>query len=193
MEAKAAAEDSSLLSEHLASRGGTPDQSKHISYTHSPDQASLHEEVSAGESVLPAALSENDTTHQKEVSGAAHQPTISDAASVTPLSRAVLNGDLEAVQDLLDRGADHTSQDSYGRTSLHLAVEDGNEKLVWLLASHKKGVALEIRDDYGLTALYLAVRLVEQRGENYDRIAQLLLEKGANQAKENLSSISSPS
>ena len=62
-----------------------------------------------------------------------------------------LQGDLELVRLLLDRGADVNRQDGDGFTALTIAAEEGHWDVVRLLAS--RGADIDHRDATGLSAL----------------------------------------
>jgi ankyrin repeat domain-containing protein 50 len=97
----------------------------------------------------------------------------------TALHWASRNGSKTVTKILLEKGADFKAQDNNRRTPLHLAVKQGHEAVVLLLAAQGKGVYLEIRDVLGLTALHLAVRVAEWRGEAGETMVKLLLQAGA--------------
>jgi ankyrin repeat protein len=70
----------------------------------------------------------------------------------TPLHRAVAAGRRDSVELLLDKGANITSRDRYGRTPLHWAVSSKNLKMVALLLARRAQV--NARDVQGKTPMY---------------------------------------
>ena len=91
---------------------------------------------------------------------------------ITGLHLAAYFGLKEAMITLLENGHNLNSKDSYGRTPLSWAAENGHEAVVKLLL--EKGAELETKDkDYGQTPLSYAA----SRG--HEALVKLLLEKGA--------------
>ena len=64
----------------------------------------------------------------------------------TPLTKAALQGDLETVADLLDKGADVNSSTSAGRTPLSIAIQEGN---ILLFGELLRRSADPLADRYG--------------------------------------------
>lgn len=54
----------------------------------------------------------------------------------TPLIEAAKGGDLEAVKDLLHRGAEVDAQSEKGKTALHYAAANGHVEVVKELLTH---------------------------------------------------------
>jgi hypothetical protein len=77
----------------------------------------------------------------------------------------------EEVKLLIENGVNVNSQNTFGRTPLHVAVESGNLNLVKLLI--EKGANLDIQDRDGRTPLHMAAM------SNSLDIVKLLIEKGA--------------
>ncbi|KAK7698592.1 hypothetical protein SLS64_012331 [Diaporthe eres] len=101
----------------------------------------------------------------------------------TPLHFAAREGNREAVEMLLDYGADVNAFDDDGMTPLHRAIESEPLKespAAKLLLSH--GAALEPRDEWGSTAVMLA----SKRGDT--ELVRLLAEAGADLKAPNFSS-----
>jgi uncharacterized protein len=84
---------------------------------------------------------------------------------------ALHRGDVDALEQLLDRGADINALDRHSRTSVMIAAHTGQAAVVKLLAS--RGAALDRRAKYHLTALMLAVI-----GGHLD-VVRLLVDAGA--------------
>lgn len=88
------------------------------------------------------------------------------------LFNAVINGDLKAVEDLLDKGVSVDEKFSSGGTLLHGAALNGQDGVVRLLIH--RGADIDTKDDkYGTTPLHLAAY------KGYKNVVQILLEKGA--------------
>ena len=86
----------------------------------------------------------------------------------TPLHNALSHGALEVVRVLLEHGADANAWTIDGETPFRKALLRENLELVRLMLEHGADVTAE--DDYGMTALQLAVS---------DEVVELLLEHGA--------------
>ncbi len=102
-----------------------------------------------------------------------------DGFHLTPLLAAVLNGQLDVVNFLLDAGADPSARAEGGHTALHLLAESAGStsrandgELARLLID--AGVGLDVPDNQGATPLYTAVSR-----QNSD-VRDVLLESGAN-------------
>ena len=108
------------------------------------------------------------------------------------LVAAAADGDLAAVADLLERGADVNADNGFGVTSLYTAADWGNLDLVTLLIEHgadpDSNPASRGRSPWGKTPLQLAaatntdVRVPEARAA----IVELLVERGGGSAGEAL-------
>ncbi|XP_062991990.1 nuclear factor NF-kappa-B p105 subunit [Elgaria multicarinata webbii] len=76
----------------------------------------------------------------------------------TPLHLAVITKQAATVKDLLRAGADVSLLDRYGNSVLHLAAEQGDEKVLSLLLNHKVASLMkDLPNGEGLTAIHLAV------------------------------------
>jgi uncharacterized protein len=84
---------------------------------------------------------------------------------------AVKRGDVEAVLDLLGRGANVDARDRYGQTAIMLAAHAGHHKVVETLIAH--GANLNITAKFGLSALMLAIVA------GHPQVARLLASAGA--------------
>jgi cytohesin len=99
------------------------------------------------------------------------------AAKWAPLHATVVTGDIQAIEDLLAKGADVNARDEDGYTALFIAALRGHKEVVELLLA--KGADINARLDVdargagGWTSLHAAAR--------HDRksVAQLLIAKGA--------------
>jgi len=87
------------------------------------------------------------------------------------LAEAAYKNNMEAVKDLLRRGADVDDRNEAGGTPLLYAAANGYEELLLFLIS--KGAALDLTNKGGNTALMCAAALGEEK------MARLLIAKGA--------------
>lgn len=84
-------------------------------------------------------------------------PKMPDPANITQaqqLLEAVLAGDRQSVQELLEAGVSVSVRDDQGLTGVHLAASKGNLDMLKLLL--EKGASVNTRDQYGITPLHLA-------------------------------------
>lgn len=84
---------------------------------------------------------------------------------------AIKRGDVQAVLDLLGRGADIDARDRYGQTALMLAALAGHHEVVETLIAHR--AKLNITAKFGLSALMLAIVA------GHTEVARLLAQAGA--------------
>lgn len=76
----------------------------------------------------------------------------------TPLHLAVITKQAGVVKDLLRAGADVSLLDRHGNSVLHLAAQQGDEKQLATLLSHKEAFLIrDLPNGEGLTAIHLAV------------------------------------
>ncbi len=94
-----------------------------------------------------------------------------DENDITPLMRAVRDGELNKVKGLLKQGVDLEARDSWGWTALIYAAVRGGERAVKTLLD--KGANVNAQSNQGLTPLMAAAR--SQR----DKIVKLLIARGA--------------
>jgi ankyrin repeat protein len=111
----------------------------------------------------------------------------------TPLHQAVLDGNYEAANALLDKGADPHMQDNYGNTPLHLLVSkrvsalDQNTIITQLLTHMlEKTTNLEIKNNLGNTPLAVAItayntKMVDQLLQKGARLPESIYTPGPNQ------------
>ena len=99
--------------------------------------------------------------------------TSEQSEDLTPLMRAIKEGDVDKVEDLLDTEIDLNAKNNKGFNAFHLACEIGATRIVNLL--HKKGMDInEPADDYlRSTPLFLAIK------NNHERLIWFLLKLGA--------------
>jgi TonB family protein len=90
---------------------------------------------------------------------------------ITPLMRAVRDGQSDEVKKLLKQGVDLEARDSWGWTALIYASVKGDERAVKALLD--KGANVNAQSNQGLTPLMAAAR--SQR----DKIVKLLIARGA--------------
>lgn len=98
----------------------------------------------------------------------------------TRLMRAGARGDLQAVKDLLARGADVDASNGDGYTALMYTADYGNSEIVEYLLD--QGADVDAKDKNGLTALMEAAKQNLDAGDviaSYVDTVKALLKKGA--------------
>jgi ankyrin repeat protein len=96
----------------------------------------------------------------------------SNLESTSPLIEAVINGDTEKINNLLEKGEEIDTQDYEGWTALHWAVKAIDAEASKLLLD--AGADPNIEDYYG------AVPLMTAAADGHLEIMQMLLDKGVN-------------
>lgn len=84
---------------------------------------------------------------------------------------AARTGDLGAIEDLLDAGADVDALDRQGQTALMLAAHAGSLPVVEALV--RRGAGLDVTSKFGLSALMLAIVA------GHEQVALTLVRAGA--------------
>ena len=90
----------------------------------------------------------------------------------TPLMRAALRGDLEAIDEELANGADVNEQDPHGYTALAHAAAAGRVPAIKYLL--QRGANIDLAEQFGATPLMQAIAAGQTEA------AVLLIERGAN-------------
>ncbi|XP_074849604.1 nuclear factor NF-kappa-B p105 subunit [Carettochelys insculpta] len=76
----------------------------------------------------------------------------------TPLHLAVITKQADVVEDLLRAGADVSLLDRHGNSVLHLAVQEGDDKILNILLKHEKtSPMINLANGEGLSAIHMAV------------------------------------
>ncbi len=133
-------------------------------------------------SVLSFAIMHMQTTAISDLLRAQANPNPTHAHEAAPIYLAAINGDVDTIKLLLAYGA--SVSQPFGLNPLLAASKNGHIGAVWELL--QAGINPSMRDIYGQTALQAAAAY------NHQRIAQLLLDAGANDAikdNDNLSPI----
>jgi ankyrin repeat protein len=84
---------------------------------------------------------------------------------------AARDGNIEAVKQHLDAGADVNAKDEDGSTPLHLAAREGHKEIVELLIA--AGADVSAKDKWYMTPLFYAAY------KGHKEVVELLIEKGA--------------
>ena len=72
------------------------------------------------------------------------------------IQKAAISGNIEAVKQYLDDGADVNTKDEVGRTPLHVAARKGHKEIAKLLIA--EGADVNTKDENSLTPLDLAIQ-----------------------------------
>jgi len=95
----------------------------------------------------------------------------SQAKPTTSIHQAAVDGDVDRVKALLDKGEDINQQNRLGWTALVAAVYHRRQPVIELLVS--KGADINVKDKQGRTALFMAV------DSGQKEVVELLVSKGA--------------
>ena len=88
--------------------------------------------------------------------GCMQNVNVRDRHGHTPLINAAKDGDLEAVRDLLHRGAEVDAQSEKGKTALHYAAANGHVEVVKVLIT--SGAKVDSRDrDWHTPLMFAAI------------------------------------
>ena len=98
------------------------------------------------------------------------EPPTAKASDIS-IHQAAKDGNIEAVKQHLDAGADVNTKDEFGRTPLHGAAYKGHKETVELLIA--KGADVNAKDKRGWTPLHWVV------SGGHKEIVELLIAKGA--------------
>ena len=101
--------------------------------------------------------------------GCSTQEPPSTKSTVTSIHNAVIERNIQAINQSLETSMDINAKDEKGWAPIHLVAIDGNKVIAELLL--KSGANVNERTDTGWTPLHLA---------DNKKIAQLLITKGAN-------------
>ena len=108
----------------------------------------------------------------------------------TPLMMALKNDHYITANRLIDKGADVKNANIKGETTLHFAAGTGHVDTVEILID--VNIELDAQDREGLTPLMIALQNDEKKNKehdekkNYQGVANLLIEKGADINKKNM-------
>lgn len=94
-----------------------------------------------------------------------------NANGTSPLMRAVMAGDREAVEFFLAKGAEINAANSYGNRALSFAAKSGDGEMIKILV--KNGAAVDFRNENGKSPLDIA------RENGQEEVARLLVSLGA--------------
>jgi cytohesin len=107
-----------------------------------------------------------------------------DKDNQTPLHLAIRRNRFKLAEILLEHGADADAENYKGQTPLHVLsksdIKDGSDLLNLVVLLLKHGAALNSRDKNNQTPLHLAIR------GNRFRLAEILLERGADANAQNI-------
>ena len=156
-----------------AQQSEAPAQPAAASKPHVPRVAALIARVSRPNKSLVTAVQKGNPSKVCEILKEQRKVVWLDGKSLSWALREVAKqGHAQAVQLLLEQGADIDAARQNEDTALVGAARNGHEQVVWLLL--EKGADVEATGEYHNTALLCA----SQNG--HERIVQLLLERGAN-------------
>lgn len=96
---------------------------------------------------------------------------VTDEAGYPVLHEAVMHGNEEMYNLLVENGGGEKKRDKENRTILHVVAEYNRDDLVWRLTS-EENTEFAAQDNNGLTPLHQAVM------SNSDEVAEALLQRG---------------
>lgn len=124
--------------------------------------------ASAGE--IYQAIRTNDLARLKTLVATRADANVADQSGETPLMSAAAAGSIDAMQLLVDRGADVNAQNAFGSTALIWSVTDLAKTRLLL----DRGAKVDTATKTGRTALFVATM-----SDNSAPIVRLLMAKGA--------------
>ncbi|KAL6431696.1 hypothetical protein ACFW04_007321 [Cataglyphis niger] len=119
------------------------------------------------------AHSHNDDTHACQSNNYAVCQTLDEMVFERGLWKAALDGDIERVERLLDRGHDPRQEDTSGYTPLHFAARHGHFEVCELLLNHGANVN-------AITPSIKATPLHRAATQGHVKTVETLLRHGAN-------------
>jgi ankyrin repeat protein len=123
--------------------------------------------------MLTACYNGDTPTIVRLLKGGEPPNSIDEQNGWTPVMRCLINRHLNAVHELVARGADLSLRARDGTSVTHLAAAGGDlDCMKWLLANTT--IDVNSTDDYGWTPLHISLR------SQYYGVSKLLLMKGAN-------------
>ena len=125
---------------------------------------------------LHSAERDSDVTKIKSTPPLERSVDSRNAAGMTPLMNAAMNGNVQTVKLLIEKGADPSLTDNSGRTSLHFAAAGGDTNIISLI--HTRMPDIESLDGGGETPLFVAAYSGELHAVKW------FLERGAKAAYE---------
>ncbi|NDB83946.1 MAG: ankyrin repeat domain-containing protein [Alphaproteobacteria bacterium] len=130
------------------------------------------EEIQEDRAATPDSIKEdlNTTTHTLNLTDEDGK-IITRKSPLTPLMCAVIAGNHEAVQILLDKGANVNACDPEDNTALHIAAATGNAQMCELLIS--AGADVNVQNKKGFTPAHVAT------GRHNIKAQDILIENGA--------------
>ena len=126
---------------------------------------------------LHSAARVSDVTRMKSTLPLGFSVDLRDATGRTPLMNAALEGKLEVVKGLIERGADPSLEDNGGWNFLHFASHYGDPHTIHLILTHVTDI--ESRTAQGDTPLMIAAVSAKLQAVKF------LLEKGADPSLHN--------
>ncbi len=138
--------------------------------------ARLNVQDSTGKTPLMRAIEDDRLEDALAIIRVGVDVNLKDGNNETALRLAVLKQSLSLVEALLEKGADaNVASQSYGWTPLHTSVAMGNIPITELLLA--SGADVNAKDNGDTTPLY---RAANGKQAGHERLAQMLLEAGAN-------------